>query len=82
MLQLEESTKKQVDLGIETLTHEFAGRVEKEKVERIGAETLEELLAGARVSDFIPVFVYRYTRERLRQSTPAEPGSSDESCEP
>ena len=47
------------------LTDEFTGTFGPETVERFVRESLDDL-EGVRVKDFIPIFVRRFSRERLR----------------
>jgi arsenate reductase (thioredoxin) len=47
------------------LTDEFKGTFGPETVERFVRESLDDL-EGVRVKDFIPIFVRRFSRERLR----------------
>ena len=47
------------------LTDEFKGTFGPETVERFVRESLEDL-EGVRVKEFIPIFVRRFSRERLR----------------
>ena len=54
-----------LERGLETLTTEFAGTFSAETVERYMAESLEAL-GAARFQDFVPLFVHRFARERLR----------------
>ncbi|MGH2954976.1 MAG: arsenate reductase ArsC [Solirubrobacterales bacterium] len=54
-----------LDKGLDSLTEEFAGIFSAETVERFMAESLEAL-AGSRLTDFVPLFVHRFARERLR----------------
>jgi arsenate reductase len=54
-----------LERGLETLTAEFAGTFSGETVERYMAESLEAL-GAARFQDFVPLFVHRFARERLR----------------
>jgi arsenate reductase (thioredoxin) len=58
-------TRGHLERGLEHLTDEFAGTFSAETVERFMAESLEAL-GGARLKDFIPLFVHRFARERLR----------------
>jgi arsenate reductase (thioredoxin) len=51
--------------GLERLRDEFAGTFSAETVERFMAESLEAL-GGARLKDYVPLFVHRFARERLR----------------
>jgi arsenate reductase len=57
--------------SIETLAEEFRGIYSLETVERYVNESIDRL-AGARVVDFIPLFVDRFARERLRALAQAE----------
>src|SRR5918994_4080910 len=54
-----------LERGLERLTEEFAGKFSPETVERYMAESLQAL-QGARFEDFVPLFVHRFARERLR----------------
>src|SRR5918997_3984139 len=54
-----------LEKGLEALREEFAGTFSAETVERYMAESLESL-GGARLTDFVPLFVHRFARERLR----------------
>jgi len=58
-------TRGHLERGLARLREEFAGTFSGETVERFMAESLEAL-AGARVKDFVPLFVHRFARERLR----------------
>jgi arsenate reductase (thioredoxin) len=51
--------------SIERLSEEFRGIFSLETVERYVNESIDQL-SGARVVDFIPLFVDRFARERLR----------------
>jgi arsenate reductase len=50
---------------IARLAEEFEGIFGRETVDRYVRESLEQL-QGARISDFVPLFVHRFARERLR----------------
>jgi arsenate reductase (thioredoxin) len=58
-------TRGHLEKGLETLRVEFAGVFSAQTVERFMAESLQAL-AGARLKDFVPLFVHRFARERLR----------------
>jgi arsenate reductase (thioredoxin) len=58
-------TRGHLQKGLDHLTEEFAGTFSTETVERYMAESLQAL-AGARLKDFVPLFVHRFARERLR----------------
>jgi protein-tyrosine-phosphatase len=58
-------TRGHLEKGLEALKSEFAGTFSGETVERYMAESLEAL-EGARLKNFVPLFVHRFARERLR----------------
>ena len=58
-------TRGHLEKGLERLRDEFSGTFSAETVERFMAESLEAL-GGARLKDFVPLFVHRFARERLR----------------
>src|SRR5918997_1284801 len=58
-------TRGHLKKGLEKLREEFAGTFSAETVERFMAESMEAL-SGARLRDFVPLFVHRFARERLR----------------
>jgi arsenate reductase (thioredoxin) len=64
-LQVDVITRNHLAKGLEKLEEEFAGIFSSETVERFMAESLEAL-RGARLKDFVPLFVHRFARERLR----------------
>ena len=58
-------TRGHLEKGLARLRDEFAGTFSAETVERFMAESLEAL-GGARLQNFVPLFVHRFARERLR----------------
>lgn len=56
----------------EALHQEFAGIFSIETVERYVQESFDSIRGRARVLDFVPVFVHRFTRERLKALAQAE----------
>ena len=58
-------TRGHLERGLAGLRDEFAGTFSPETIERYMAESLEAL-GGARLQDFVPLFVHRFARERLR----------------
>jgi arsenate reductase (thioredoxin) len=58
-------TQGHLEKGLESLRHEFAGVFSAETVERFMAESLQAL-TSTRIKDFVPLFVHRFARERLR----------------
>jgi arsenate reductase (thioredoxin) len=64
-LEVDVITRNHLEKGLESLEEEFAGIFSRETVERFMAESLEAL-RGSRLKDFVPLFVHRFARERLR----------------
>jgi arsenate reductase len=48
------------------LKDEFAGIFAAETIERFIADSLDQLLGSAKVTTFVPIFVERFTRDRLK----------------
>ena len=57
--------------SIESLAEEFRGIYSLETIERFVDESIDRM-SGARVVDFIPLFVHRFARERLRALAQAQ----------
>ncbi len=70
-LQLDPGTRAHVDAGLASLKDEFAGIFSAETVDRWVDDSLERLSA-ARFQDFVPLFVHRFARERLRALAQSE----------
>jgi arsenate reductase (thioredoxin) len=64
-LILDPATREHLDRGVASLTEEFRGIFSQETIQRYVDESLESL-RGARFQDFVPLFVHRFARERLR----------------
>jgi arsenate reductase len=64
-LEVDVITRNHLEKGLSKLEDEFAGIFSRETVERFMAESLEAL-KGSRLKDFVPLFVHRFARERLR----------------
>jgi protein-tyrosine-phosphatase len=62
--QLDPLSRATFARSIESLAEEFRGIYSLETIERFVDESIDRL-AGARVVDFIPLFVHRFARERL-----------------
>jgi len=58
-------THGHLERGLDALCSEFAGTFSSETIERYMAESLDAL-GGARLQNFVPLFVHRFARERLR----------------
>jgi hypothetical protein len=63
---------KQVATEIENVKAEYDGVVSGESIDLIAGESLQKL-AGSKVPQFVPLFVGRFTRERLRELTGLRP---------
>jgi arsenate reductase len=64
-LDVDVITRGHLEKGLESLREEFAGVFSGETIERYMAESLHAL-GDSRVKDFVPLFVHRFARERLR----------------
>jgi arsenate reductase len=64
-LNVDVITRSHLEKGLGSLEEEFAGIFSPETVERFMVESVEGL-SGARLKDFVPLFVHRFARERLR----------------
>jgi arsenate reductase len=64
-LEVDVITRGHLKKGLATLRDEFAGIFSAETVERFMAESLDAL-KDSRLKDFVPLFVHRFARERLR----------------
>jgi arsenate reductase len=64
-LEVDVITRNHLEKGLESLSEEFEGIFSAETVERFMTESLEAL-KGSRLKDFVPLFVHRFARERLR----------------
>jgi protein-tyrosine-phosphatase len=64
-LDIDVITRSHLEKGLVSLSDEFSGVFSGETIERYMAESLEQL-GGAKLKDFVPLFVHRFARERLR----------------
>jgi arsenate reductase len=63
--ELDPEVRGHVERGIARLGDEFRGVFSRETIERYVEESLDKL-AGARIQEYLPLFVQRFARERLR----------------
>src|SRR5919106_2702889 len=63
--QLDPTTRGHIERGLDGLEEEFAGIFSRQTIERYVAESVEQL-SGARFKEFVPLFVHRFARDRLR----------------
>jgi protein-tyrosine-phosphatase len=64
-------TRGHLEKGLASLEEEFAGVFGSETIERYMAESLASI-GPARIENFVPLFVHRFARERLRALAQAE----------
>ena len=64
-LDIDLITRGHLERGLAGLREEFARTFSSQTIERYMVESLEAL-GGARLKDFVPLFVHRFARERLR----------------
>lgn len=57
---------RQIESEVRTIKAEYRGLLPEESIERVAGESVERL-TGSRVPQFVPLFVGRFTRERLRE---------------
>ena len=62
---------KQVESEVRSIKAEYRGVVPEESIDEVAGESLERL-ANSRVPQFVPLFVGRFTRERLREMVKLE----------
>ncbi|MGA7909929.1 MAG: hypothetical protein WB682_08510 [Candidatus Dormiibacterota bacterium] len=65
---LNESVRKMVETEVKTIKAEYRGVVSEESIDSMADESLQRL-AGSRVPQFVPLFVGRFTRERIKEMT-------------
>jgi arsenate reductase (thioredoxin) len=70
-LDLDLITRGHIEKGLASLNEEFAGTFSPETVERYVLESADKL-QGARLKEFLPLFVHRFARQRLRALGQAE----------
>ena len=62
----DESVLRLVESEVRTIKTEYQGRLADEVIDSVADQSLERL-AGSRVPQFVPLFVGRFTRERIRE---------------
>jgi protein-tyrosine phosphatase-like protein len=67
-----ETVLKMVESEVRSIKAEFRGVVSEESIDSMADESLQRL-ADSRVPQFVPLFVGRFTRERLKQIVSAQP---------
>lgn len=64
-LETDVITRGHLQKGLESLREEFAGIFSAETIERFMSESLSQL-TSARFKNYVPLFVHRFSRQRLR----------------
>lgn len=65
---------KQIQSEVRTIKAEYHGVVPEESIDEVADESIKRL-ADSRVPQFVPLFVGRFTRERLRELVKAGPAT-------
>ena len=60
-LDVDVIVRNHLEKGLDSLDQEFKGVFSRETIERYMAESLQQL-KGARLRDFVPLFVHRFAR--------------------
>ena len=68
---LDATVLKQVETEVRNIENEFRGVVPEESIDLMADESLQRL-ADSRVPQFIPLFVGRFTRERVQELIDSE----------
>lgn len=75
-VEFDANVLKQIESEVRTIKAEYQGRVPEASIDIAADESIQRL-AGSRVPQFVPLFVGRFTRERLRQLVAAGSPSED-----
>ena len=68
---LDPATRRRVERDLDQLRLEFAGIFSAETIERYIAESVSDM-SGARIERYLPIFITRFVRDRLRALGQAE----------
>jgi hypothetical protein len=71
MAAFDATVLKQVQSEVRSIKAEYHGVVPEESIDVVADESLQRL-ANSRVPQFVPLFVGRFTRERLRELIKSE----------
>ncbi|HEV2140130.1 MAG TPA: hypothetical protein VGT01_02980 [Candidatus Dormibacteraeota bacterium] len=75
-VEFDANVLKQIESEVRTIKAEYQGRVPEESIDIAADESIQRL-AGSRVPQFVPLFVGRFTRQRIRELVAAGPASED-----
>ena len=70
------NVRKQIESEVRTIKAEYQGVLPEASIDRAADESIERL-AGSRVPQFVPLFVGRFTRQRLRELVTSESSSAE-----
>jgi hypothetical protein len=75
----DEAVLKMVESEVRTIKSEYRGLVSEQSIDSMADESLQRL-AGSRVPQFVPLFVGRFTRQRIKEivSSPRGTGKVQE----
>ncbi len=65
-VEFDENVLKQVASEVRNIKAEYRGLLSDESIDRVAGESLQRL-AASRVPQFVPLFVGRFTRERIKE---------------
>jgi hypothetical protein len=66
MAEFDPTVLKLIESEVRTIKAEYRGKVPEESIEQAADESIQRL-AHSRVPQFVPLFVGRFTRQRLRE---------------
>jgi hypothetical protein len=75
-VEFDANVLKQIESEVRTIKAEYQGRVPEESIDIAADESIQRL-AGSRVPQFVPLFVGRFTRQRLRELVASGVGPED-----
>lgn len=65
-VDFDEAVLKRVQAEVRTIKNQYRGLVSEESIDLVADESLQRL-ASSRVPQFVPLFVGRFTRERIKE---------------
>jgi arsenate reductase (thioredoxin) len=75
-LELSVEQRLQLRQAAERLRHQFAGQLNTETIERFLSASFDQIAAGARLPNWLPLLAERFARERLRALVRLEAGAA------
>jgi hypothetical protein len=70
----DERVLKMVESEVRTIKAQYRGQVSEESIDSMANESLQRL-ADSRVPQFVPLFVGRFTRDRIKQIVSSSRGT-------